>query len=104
MHFLSPRGAAIRCAVLFTAAALLPITPAAAESPSENGFDVSGSFRIRGDAIDGQFRPGKAEDDAILMLRTTLLASYTITPVTVCLLYTSPSPRDATLSRMPSSA
>lgn len=83
MHFLSPRGAAIRCAVLFTAAALLPITPAAAESPSENGFDVSGSFRIRGDAIDGQFRPGKAEDDAILMLRTTLLASYTINPVTV---------------------
>ena len=26
------------------------------------------------------------------------------TPVLVCLLYTSPSPRDATLSRMPSSA
>ena len=25
-------------------------------------------------------------------------------PVTACLLYTSPSPRDATLSRMPSSA
>ena len=25
-------------------------------------------------------------------------------PFTVCLLYTSPSPRDATLSRMPSSA
>ena len=26
------------------------------------------------------------------------------TPSTICLLYTSPSPRDATLSRMPSSA
>ena len=26
------------------------------------------------------------------------------TQVTICLLYTSPSPRDATLSRMPSSA
>ena len=26
------------------------------------------------------------------------------TPINVCLLYTSPSPRDATLSRMPSSA
>ena len=26
------------------------------------------------------------------------------TPLTTCLLYTSPSPRDATLSRMPSSA
>ena len=27
-----------------------------------------------------------------------------IQPITTCLLYTSPSPRDATLSRMPSSA
>ena len=26
------------------------------------------------------------------------------TPISACLLYTSPSPRDATLSRMPSSA
>ena len=26
------------------------------------------------------------------------------TPIQICLLYTSPSPRDATLSRMPSSA
>ena len=32
-----------------------------------------------------------------------LLASMPF-PVQVCLLYTSPSPRDATLSRMPSSA
>ena len=32
-----------------------------------------------------------------------LTVTYTITPYT-CLLYTSPSPRDATLSRMPSSA
>ena len=30
--------------------------------------------------------------------------SYTVSPVHTCLLYTSPSPRDATLSRMPSSA
>ena len=27
-----------------------------------------------------------------------------LTNITICLLYTSPSPRDATLSRMPSSA
>ena len=27
-----------------------------------------------------------------------------LAPLTICLLYTSPSPRDATLSRMPSSA
>ena len=30
--------------------------------------------------------------------------SQTDTTITTCLLYTSPSPRDATLSRMPSSA
>ena len=32
------------------------------------------------------------------------LAGMLIAPITDCLLYTSPSPRDATLSRMPSSA
>ena len=32
------------------------------------------------------------------------LAKMCIAIVTTCLLYTSPSPRDATLSRMPSSA
>ena len=32
------------------------------------------------------------------------LASLKVTPSYICLLYTSPSPRDATLSRMPSSA
>ena len=40
-------------------------------------------------------------------LRRTLLSSIpgaAITQVRFCLLYTSPSPRDATLSRMPSSA
>ena len=30
--------------------------------------------------------------------------NYLVDPHTACLLYTSPSPRDATLSRMPSSA
>ena len=33
-----------------------------------------------------------------------LSESYDIIPVMVCLLYTSPSPRDGLLSRMPSSA
>ena len=35
---------------------------------------------------------------------TTPLATYTTNLGTVCLLYTSPSPRDRTRSRMPSSA
>ena len=32
------------------------------------------------------------------------VTNQTNTPISGCLLYTSPSPRDATLSRMPSSA
>ena len=35
---------------------------------------------------------------------TFFLALYTAAPNTPCLLYTSPSPRDRTRSRMPSSA
>ena len=33
-----------------------------------------------------------------------IFADYDKIPNNICLLYTSPSPRDATLSRMPSSA
>ena len=33
-----------------------------------------------------------------------MVLSYTVAPDTPCLLYTSPSPRDRSLSRMPSSA
>ena len=44
----------------------------------------------------GQALPAEIVD-AIAEVRMTALAN-------ICLLYTSPSPRDATLSRMPSSA
>ena len=40
----------------------------------------------------------KPEDDSVVTEEPSVAISYT------CLLYTSPSPRDATLSRMPSSA
>ena len=42
----------------------------------------------------------------ILPLRNTVLFPGVIIPITIgsCLLYTSPSPRDGLLSRMPSSA
>ncbi|WP_164549775.1 alginate export family protein [Altericroceibacterium xinjiangense] len=48
-----------------------------------DGLEIGGSFRMFAEAIDGQFRPGRAEDDAILLLRTSLLASYTTGPVQV---------------------
>ena len=43
-------------------------------------------------------------DWATIAILLTGLALFFIDELTLCLLYTSPSPRDATLSRMPSSA
>ena len=44
---------------------------------------------------------GRSYRDALIMLE---FMPYRSTGPITCLLYTSPSPRDATLSRMPSSA
>ena len=44
------------------------------------------------------------EDDLIIALSTNEIAGAGLDVYENCLLYTSPSPRDATLSRMPSSA
>ena len=45
-----------------------------------------------------------AMDGASKFVRGDAIAGIVITVINICLLYTSPSPRDATLSRMPSSA
>lgn len=79
----SPPGLSVRCLALIATAVFVPAAPAAAQTSAEDGFEITGSLRVRGDAVDGQFRPRKNEDDAILMLRTTLLASYTANPVTL---------------------
>ena len=53
------------------------------------------------------FTSGYYSKDAIIetaYLSNSNFADYAYILLTVCLLYTSPSPRDATLSRMPSSA
>lgn len=42
---------------------------------------LSGSFRTRGEVIDGQFRPDKASSDQLLSVRTTLFAEYDTGPV-----------------------
>ena len=47
-------------------------------------------------------RPYTAEE--VVRLRGSLQPEYTLARVGACLLYTSPSPRDGLLSRMPSSA
>ena len=44
---------------------------------------------------------GRAPSDSSVVVASQV---FSPTGITTCLLYTSPSPRDATLSRMPSSA
>lgn len=39
-------------------------------------FTLSGTFRSRYEALDGQFRPGLSDSDDLLTLRTTLLGEY----------------------------
>ena len=57
-----------------------------------------------------QVGPGKLNDDGsrqtpeVSIGDKVLYSKYAGTDIKFCLLYTSPSPRDATLSRMPSSA
>ena len=43
-------------------------------------------------------------DGTVLVNGSDIIDDYRLTRSQICLLYTSPSPRDATLSRMPSSA
>ena len=65
------------------------------------GFDgliYTDALEMKG--VTKNFKPGIVEAEALLAGNDILLLPEDI----ACLLYTSPSPRDATLSRMPSSA
>ena len=53
------------------------VVPAAAQ----DGLDVSGTSRLRYEAVDGQARTGFNEADDLVNLRTTLLAEYREGPV-----------------------
>ena len=57
--------------------------------------DEAGRFGIHG---------GRFVAETLMPLILEVEKAYTSTKSDPCLLYTSPSPRDATLSRMPSSA
>ena len=48
--------------------------------------------------------PGFSGGSAVFAASAVGVTIWSGTPSSICLLYTSPSPRDATLSRMPSSA
>ena len=71
-----------------------------------NAVDVLADFDDLGLPEPYRIKTGDRES-SILWERMRRLDAYRMPPLAssiVCLLYTSPSPRDATLSRMPSSA
>ena len=70
-------------------------------------IDHLGNRRVRsvGELVENQFRMGLIRMERSIKERMNSLEVDAVTPQDIiCLLYTSPSPRDATLSRMPSSA
>ena len=67
--------------------------------------DLADSALARLDLDSAYSTTGRPSVPPEVLLKARLLMSlFSIRSVRSCLLYTSPSPRDATLSRMPSSA
>ncbi|MBW4330335.1 alginate export family protein [Stakelama sp. CBK3Z-3] len=67
----------IRPSIAIGCIAALPLfwTGAACAQDSD-GLTVKGQVRARVEALDGQFRPGAADDDAVLLLQTDIAAEY----------------------------
>lgn len=64
-----------------TAGLAATVSPALAQDAE--GLDVSGTMRLRYEAITNQARAGYNRDDALVNLRTTLMAKYQTGPLTV---------------------
>ena len=66
------------------------------------------SLRVKGGVkLSGEITPQGAKNEALQVICATLLSDSDIiisNIPNICLLYTSPSPRDSCASRMPSSA
>ena len=70
-----------------------------------NENDPAAAHCIRALIADGVIAPGDVDERSIIEVKPDDVRGYTQCHFFAgCLLYTSPSPRDATLSRMPSSA
>jgi hypothetical protein len=57
------------------------LLPAAARADDRDGWTLSGSFRIRYEALTGQFRPGLDPSDDLVSMRTTLFAEHHAGPI-----------------------
>lgn len=63
---------------------LAGLQPALAQSaPAADGWKVSGSMRVRYEAVANQVRPGFNDDDALVNLRTTLFAEHRSGPLRI---------------------
>ena len=84
------------------------IEPQKERAPSQSGADVDlgAEFARQGVATDARWRFTQANSnyDLCATYPPLLIVPAALSDARLCLLYTSPSPRDATLSRMPSSA
>ena len=65
---------------------------------------TQGSFELAGKRLGADVMSMNINNSAIKKGETLIDTAMTLNAMHPCLLYTSPSPRDATLSRMPSSA
>ena len=63
--------------------ALCFAAPAGAQTTARDGFSLSGTTRLRVEAIDGQARAGFNKADDLVNLRTTLMAQYRSGPIRV---------------------
>lgn len=78
-----PRTGNRRGAALVLAALLGTLTGPSPAHAGDTGWRVGGSVRIRGEIIDGQFRPAIAADDAALLIRTLVDLEYDAGPVAI---------------------
>ena len=89
---------------------LILITMRAFRDKVKNTLQIYNSYTSseKGNGDARTFLRGHIDEDeenaSVLIELTSLLSSIIIAPPSDCLLYTSPSPRDRTRSRMPSSA
>ena len=106
-----PAAATILVGVLLFAVSAVPVPAQSVRNPTAGTLDdpllapADGETGLQIPFVDMQLRAPDGGAEVALSLRLLLmLAVLSLAPSMICLLYTSPSPRDRTRSRMPSSA
>ncbi|WP_431469907.1 alginate export family protein [Sphingosinithalassobacter sp. LHW66-3] len=79
MNRLSPRRFA--AATAFAVAAAMPASAFAQDASDSLRFSIEGDVRVRGEALDGQFRASGLEEDSFVSTRTRVKAELAAGPV-----------------------